>query len=116
MFLNDRFKSLDYINVVKNIIPDIEHQDPYHIKNTRLPHLKSVVRINDKSDSIKGFVNYTDLSQNTNSSLLHYDVDKNDPANIQFTSGTTGRPKAATLSHYNILNNAYIIGNKCRYT
>jgi fatty-acyl-CoA synthase len=47
---------------------------------------------------------------------LRYDTDAHDPANIQFTSGTTGRPKAATLSHYNILNNAYIIGDKCKYT
>jgi fatty-acyl-CoA synthase len=54
---------LDYINVVKNIVTDIEQQDPYHIKSARLPQLKAVVRINDKPDFIKGFVNYTDISQ-----------------------------------------------------
>jgi fatty-acyl-CoA synthase len=116
LFLNDRFKGLDYIKVAKNIVPDIEEQNPYDLRSSKLPSLKSIVRINDKNDQIKGFVNYTDLSQPVISSLLKYDTDCNDPVNIQFTSGTTGRPKAATLSHYNILNNAYIIGNKCRYT
>lgn len=116
LFLNDRFKSLDYIKVVKNIVPDIEDQNPYDLHSPRLPNLKSIVRINDKDDRVKGFVNYTDLSQPAIASLLRYDTDFNDPVNIQFTSGTTGRPKAATLSHYNILNNAYVIGHKCRYT
>ena len=47
---------------------------------------------------------------------MKYDGDKDEAVNIQFTSGTTGRPKAATLSHFNILNDAYLIGNHCGYT
>ena len=43
-------------------------------------------------------------------------LDPDDPINIQYTSGTTGRPKGATLSHVNILNNAQFVGRGCRYT
>merc|ERR1719184_633532 len=42
-------------------------------------------------------------------------VDRDDPTNIQFTSGTTGSPKGATLSHHNIVNNAYMIGLRMGY-
>jgi fatty-acyl-CoA synthase len=43
-------------------------------------------------------------------------LDPHDPINIQYTSGTTGHPKGATLTHHNILNNAYLVGQTCGYS
>jgi acyl-coenzyme A synthetase/AMP-(fatty) acid ligase len=80
------------------------------LKNELFPSLKGIVRFNIKDERIKGFINFKDLFGQSNSSLLPDKISFQDPANIQFTSGTTGVPKAAVLSHYNIVNNAYLIG------
>ena len=50
------------------------------------------------------------------SRLAEIELSADQPINIQYTSGTTGFPKGATLSHHNILNNGYFVGEGCRYT
>jgi len=54
--------------------------------------------------------------QSNRSALERIHLDTDEPINIQYTSGTTGFPKGATLSHHNILNNGFFVGELCNYT
>jgi fatty-acyl-CoA synthase len=120
LFLSDKFRHSDYLEICRETVPELNSSkvNTHRIESKQFPHLDSIVRFNDcPHTKVNGFVNFTDLFHHEPSpSALPPPPSSHDPANIQFTSGTTGLPKAATLTHYNILNNGYVIGKRCNYT
>ncbi len=109
LILADKFKTSDYVKMVEDLAPEICDCDPCHLKSAKLPHLKIVAVI--ANDVPAGFMKFSDIAAaSTPSSIAQLNnlkdvLSPDDAINVQFTSGTTGFPKGATLSHRNILNN-----------
>jgi len=113
-----RYKSSNYLEILEGLAPEIKTSEPGNLKSARLPNLKILI----KTDEVKtnGYYNFSELLGFYESShileLNKLKIDPDDACNIQFTSGTTGKPKCATLSHLSILNNGYFIGERLNYT
>jgi len=109
-----RFKTSDYIGMLNDLAPELASSEPGTLRAERLPSLRCVIRIDDAS--APGFYNYAQipaLAQGVDWETLRgleSRLQPDEPINIQFTSGTTGSPKGATLTHQNILNNAFLTG------
>ena len=120
LILSPGHKNNDYFTSLRSIAPEIDAAPPGKMLSKGLPALEIVIRLGD--DRTGGMLNFDDVarpaSSDQRSALASFGetLQFDEPINIQFTSGTTGAPKGATLTHHNIVNNGYFIGEAMRLT
>lgn len=110
LILAPQFKSSNYAAMLAELAPEMASCPPGRLQATRLPALRAVVQLGPKPRT--GALSFDEVMDRGGRAVrsrldaISASLDPNDAINIQFTSGTTGAPKGATLSHCNILNNA----------
>ena len=116
----ERFKSSEYLKMIRQLAPELDGCEPGHLRSVKLPHLRHVIGLsNDPGSGIFAFDSVRKLggpAQQLRLAGIDRQLNPDDAINIQFTSGTTGAPKGATLSHNNIVNNARFVTDRILLT
>ena len=118
--LIDSFRDHDYLQTINQLIPELTSSKRGQLRSKKFPELRNVIFIGQEKH--RGMYNTRELmllgDQYDNSELdsIKEALCQHDVINMQYTSGTTGFPKGVMLSHYNILNNGYFIGERQKFT
>ena len=113
-----RFKSSDYAGMLRALIPELAEAAPGRLLCTGFPDLRLLIQTG--TDPLPGTLSFADLGaaghdlDETVLKSIEARADPDDVYNIQFTSGTTGTPKGAALTHFNIVNNGFFVGEGMR--
>jgi len=112
----DGFRDVDYVKTVYELVPELKTHARSNLDSEEFPHLRSVIYIGPEKH--RGMYNTNEillLGKHTHQNTLleaKKSLKNDDVINMQYTSGTTGFPKGVMLTHRNILNNGYYIGER----
>jgi fatty-acyl-CoA synthase len=115
-----KFKTSDYHAMLRQVTPELDTCAPGDLRAAYMPELRTVITLADAP--VPGMLCYRDVAAMGTAAhrrrlgVIATGLQFDDPISIQFTSGTTGAPKGATLTHHNILNNAFSAGEVMRFT
>lgn len=118
--LIDGFRDVDYLEIVRELIPELATSERGRLHTDRFPHLKSVIYIGPEKH--RGMFNVPELillgqhMPDDELSEVEASLHADDVINMQYTSGTTGFPKGVMLTSRNIVNNGYFIGQRQKFT
>ncbi len=113
LVLAESSRKSDYIEMLQSLAPELETAEPGPNRIAKLPRLRHVIHTG--TEARPGMIRFSDLpamagpAQRARLDSVTASLSRDDPINIQFTSGTTGSPKGATLTHRNIVNNAHFV-------
>ncbi|HID68158.1 MAG TPA: AMP-binding protein, partial [Roseibacterium sp.] len=120
LILAESFKSSQYLHMLRTLAPELDTAPKGRLASARLPHLRiAVVMADNPGNGVFTFAEIQKLggpAQQLRLDAITGALNPDDPINIQFTSGTTGAPKGATLTHFNIVNNARFVTARINLT
>lgn len=116
LFLIDRYRDSSFYDTVRDVVPELDAQEPGKLVSSKLPVLKNIIYIGTKENT-PGMFKFSDLIK-IGEGIPERDLDDrmkslsdDDVINMQYTSGTTGFPKGVMLTHHNVVNNARMVGD-----
>jgi len=120
LFLIDGYMDTDYLQTVYDLVPELRKQERGHLASERFPHLKRVLFLGmEKHRGLYSLPEVVAMAAMTSQDAYEQRqaaLDPHDVVNMQYTSGTTGFPKGVMLTHYNIGNNGFWIGENQNFT
>ncbi|MGB9081712.1 MAG: AMP-binding protein [Desulfuromonadaceae bacterium] len=120
LFMVGSFKDTDYVETLAVVVPEVAGSTPGRLVSPKLPFLKNIIYIGGTTPA--GMFNFDSIIQmgegvpDAELESVEATLDCHETINMQYTSGTTGFPKGVMLTHYNIVNNGFNIGECMKLT